>query len=148
MLTDLFFFSSRRRHTRCALVTGVQTCALPISARCHVEIAFAPLRDVVELACLRGRPARRGHRIVIHFVLSPDILAGPGKRPRARGPIVESRTPSAYASATRTPEIPRMLCVCYDAGSTLVTATYGKQRPRVFGASRKSTRRTETETAR
>src|SRR3546814_14648147 len=28
----LFFFSSRRRHTRCALVTGVQTCALPISA--------------------------------------------------------------------------------------------------------------------
>src|SRR3546814_14689587 len=27
---DVFFFSSRRRHTRCALVTGVQTCALPI----------------------------------------------------------------------------------------------------------------------
>src|SRR3546814_9343169 len=28
---SLFFLSSRRRHTRCALVTGVQTCALPIS---------------------------------------------------------------------------------------------------------------------
>src|SRR3546814_10244527 len=28
---SMFFFSSRRRHTRCALVTGVQTCALPIS---------------------------------------------------------------------------------------------------------------------
>src|SRR3546814_6590079 len=27
---SIFFFSSRRRHTRCALVTGVQTCALPI----------------------------------------------------------------------------------------------------------------------
>src|SRR3546814_11726821 len=27
----ILFFSSRRRHTRCALVTGVQTCALPIS---------------------------------------------------------------------------------------------------------------------
>src|SRR3546814_16088682 len=26
----VFFFSSRRRHTRCALVTGVQTCALPV----------------------------------------------------------------------------------------------------------------------
>src|SRR3546814_7196353 len=26
----LFFFASRSRHTRCALVTGVQTCALPI----------------------------------------------------------------------------------------------------------------------
>src|SRR3546814_6321139 len=30
MLFFCFFFSSRRRHTRCALVTGVQTCALPI----------------------------------------------------------------------------------------------------------------------
>src|SRR3546814_6752931 len=29
-MSDFFFFSSRRRHTRCALVTGVQTCALPI----------------------------------------------------------------------------------------------------------------------
>src|SRR3546814_18182535 len=29
---SLFFFSSRRRHTSCALVTGVQTCALPIFA--------------------------------------------------------------------------------------------------------------------
>src|SRR3546814_9441241 len=32
----VFVFSSRRRHTRCALVTGVQTCALPISCDvCH-----------------------------------------------------------------------------------------------------------------
>src|SRR3546814_21195948 len=31
-LSGFFFFSSRRRHTRCALVTGVQTCALPISS--------------------------------------------------------------------------------------------------------------------
>src|SRR3546814_3325300 len=31
VLFVFFFFSSRRRHTRCALVTGVQTCALPIS---------------------------------------------------------------------------------------------------------------------
>src|SRR3546814_5241712 len=30
VLRYIFFFSSRRRHTRCALVTGVQTCALPI----------------------------------------------------------------------------------------------------------------------
>src|SRR3546814_16677368 len=35
-----FFFSSRRRHTRCALVTGVQTCALPIcrSLKTQVEL--------------------------------------------------------------------------------------------------------------
>src|SRR3546814_6884453 len=34
----IFCFSSRRRHTRCALVTGVQTCALPIYNMPH-EIA-------------------------------------------------------------------------------------------------------------
>src|SRR3546814_18611797 len=32
-----FLFSSRRRHTRCALVTGVQTCALPISIAVEVR---------------------------------------------------------------------------------------------------------------
>src|SRR3546814_18169142 len=31
VILSVFFLSSRRRHTRCALVTGVQTCALPIS---------------------------------------------------------------------------------------------------------------------
>src|SRR3546814_4654078 len=33
----VFFCSSRIRHTRCALVTGVQTCALPISQRGGTE---------------------------------------------------------------------------------------------------------------
>src|SRR3546814_1241355 len=32
------FFSSRRRHTRCALVTGVQTCALPICRRNALDL--------------------------------------------------------------------------------------------------------------
>src|SRR3546814_1478475 len=36
-----FFFSSRRRHTRCALVTGVQTCALPICLE-SIVVAGAP----------------------------------------------------------------------------------------------------------
>src|SRR3546814_8269807 len=36
-----FFFSSRRRHTRCALVTGVQTCALPILGQAFAERAHA-----------------------------------------------------------------------------------------------------------
>src|SRR3546814_2239690 len=35
-----FFFSSRRRHTRCALVTGVQTCALPISESADFEVLY------------------------------------------------------------------------------------------------------------
>src|SRR3546814_18813357 len=41
-----FFFSSRRRHTRCALVTGVQTCALPISLR---SVCFHAVRLMVEI---------------------------------------------------------------------------------------------------
>src|SRR3546814_8475964 len=39
-----FFFSSRRRHTRCALVTGVQTCALPIFMRVPRELRL-PMKD-------------------------------------------------------------------------------------------------------
>src|SRR3546814_15052919 len=38
-----FFFSSRRRHTRCALVTGVQTCALPISSEKNIAEAAVHL---------------------------------------------------------------------------------------------------------
>src|SRR3546814_2631094 len=41
-----FFFSSRRRHTRCALVTGVQTCALPIFVR-EVPADSVEVGDVV-----------------------------------------------------------------------------------------------------
>src|SRR3546814_17900999 len=38
VLVCRFFFSSRRRQTRCALVTGVQTCALPIYPRQEVRL--------------------------------------------------------------------------------------------------------------
>src|SRR3546814_1679803 len=38
----VFFFSSRRRHTRCALVTGVQTCALPILNVCEAWCFVRP----------------------------------------------------------------------------------------------------------
>src|SRR3546814_9827416 len=52
---DVFFvFSSRRRHTRCALVTGVQTCALPIYQR----------------GCERGKAK--------HLVDEADCLTEPG----------------------------------------------------------------------
>src|SRR3546814_5136182 len=40
-----FFFSSRRRHTRCALVTGVQTCALPICRHHKNSVASAAPAD-------------------------------------------------------------------------------------------------------
>src|SRR3546814_12453729 len=44
----LFFLSSRRRHTRCALVTGVQTCALPIcGASLHDQETIMKLRTMI-----------------------------------------------------------------------------------------------------
>src|SRR3546814_20629512 len=52
----LFFFSSRRRHTRCALVTGVQTCALPISDRGAAGAGAGARRTRAD----RARQADRG----------------------------------------------------------------------------------------
>src|SRR3546814_4959105 len=65
----LFFFSSRRRHTRCALVTGVQTCALPIwsvRARCPSRgsrkrtVEHVSSNDVDESADHQAEEDRRG----------------------------------------------------------------------------------------
>src|SRR3546814_11201300 len=69
----MFFFSSRRRHTRCALVTGVQTCALPIFAariEQRLDRAGVGFERLVELgivdrkqAFLRGRNTDVGQLI-------------------------------------------------------------------------------------
>src|SRR3546814_3121311 len=68
------FFSSRRRHTRCALVTGVQTCALPISFR---DRDRTPAR--AGGAGLRLRPR---HRAGVRLVAGTQGLASrPGRRP-------------------------------------------------------------------
>src|SRR3546814_17243632 len=60
----LFFFSSRRRHTRCALVTGVQTCALPISQwigrPCHHNLATQKSTTRPTQAYRKVHPCRRG----------------------------------------------------------------------------------------
>src|SRR3546814_2391226 len=56
-----FFFSSRRRHTRCALVTGVQTCALPISA--SIAFAMASLSSSID-----------GSLVMASFIIAPMPL--------------------------------------------------------------------------
>src|SRR3546814_5810358 len=66
-----FFFSSRRRHTRCALVTGVQTCALPISAG-DAAAAAAPA-PTFDASVLKPRRARN----------EPRPEAAPGAGPAA-----------------------------------------------------------------
>src|SRR3546814_8833293 len=55
-----FFFSSRRRHTRCALVTGVQTCALPIF-------------DAVRAVCGEMVSARQAESLGL-VTFSPDSI--------------------------------------------------------------------------
>src|SRR3546814_6294821 len=65
ILLTWFFFSSRRRHTRCALVTGVQTCALPIS----VDFLTKPVRDQTLLDAVATAisidAARRAEAVVV-----------------------------------------------------------------------------------
>src|SRR3546814_7064790 len=53
-----FFFSSRRRHTSCALVTGVQTCALPI----YPAAAFALITPLYCKQLEELRLQKRGER--------------------------------------------------------------------------------------
>src|SRR3546814_1700707 len=65
-----FFFSSRRRHTRCALVTGVQTCALPISFR---SSTYRPIAATGAKA--RHAVAFERDRLV---VVVPRLLVGLG----------------------------------------------------------------------
>src|SRR3546814_10351787 len=75
----VFFFSSRRRHTRCALVTGVQTCALPIwpfAFGQSIERGFAILGGDDGIALPRQRTL--GHRAHHVFILDEK------NRPRTR----------------------------------------------------------------
>src|SRR3546814_6757512 len=55
LFTGFFFFSSRRRHTRCALVTGVQTCALPILFK-MVEKTTVTATEIEFVKILYGAP--------------------------------------------------------------------------------------------
>src|SRR3546814_5015559 len=76
-----FFFSSRRRHTRCALVTGVQTCALPIALRALPWVGFddehryMPGQAWQTSVLGNRRPAMRANNGV---VLAHAIRAGNG----------------------------------------------------------------------
>src|SRR3546814_1247910 len=74
-----FFFSSRRRHTRCALVTGVQTCALPIS----------PIRPAaLELLHFGGGC---GNRATGATLVDGIMLRGPETPSTVRGGLASSK---------------------------------------------------------
>src|SRR3546814_2458537 len=67
-----FFFSSRRRHTRCALVTGVQTCALPISRK----VLDADQQAALTIARLQFLDAAKQNDIKAALALGAKVLAG------------------------------------------------------------------------
>src|SRR3546814_10626977 len=79
-----FFFSSRRRHTRCALVTGVQTCALPIFGGRHFryyDYIMAAFVTVLLLSNVLGA----GKRAVVDLPWIGEWPFGAGKIGRASG---------------------------------------------------------------
>src|SRR3546814_15193355 len=69
----LFFFSSRRRHTRCALVTGVQTCALPIY-RVSSDVGDL-VRTVIVDSTVTCR-MKRDAVISNHRIQAGDVIVG------------------------------------------------------------------------
>src|SRR3546814_20794897 len=77
-----FFFSSRRRHTRCALVTGVQTCALPIS----LEDLDAFNADEIEVGRQR---VRRIEAVDIDADIASAARGGHGRTDAANGRLEE-----------------------------------------------------------
>src|SRR3546814_8430998 len=72
----LFFFSSRRRHTRCALVTGVQTCALPILIGANGAGKSTTLRAISGLLKVRAGTITWEGRPITN--LEPDRIVAAG----------------------------------------------------------------------
>src|SRR3546814_10303290 len=67
----LFFFSSRRRHTRCELVTGVQTCALPILTMVGYFNSLRELGGMKRLA--EDDVQTRSYRVQMSMVERPAL---------------------------------------------------------------------------
>src|SRR3546814_826075 len=82
MVWCLFCFSSRRRHTRCALVTGVQTCALPILLLAGALIAWSVFRCSTTQKHIKRDPRatlaemRRAVRDSIWAIVLPIFVLG------------------------------------------------------------------------
>src|SRR3546814_2868189 len=94
LLLFIFFFSSRRRHTRCALVTGVQTCALPISRTGARRQAHATdRRRRAESRHLGARRAADALELSARRPFAaPYIPARPARIPPDALPLADART--------------------------------------------------------
>src|SRR3546814_6385798 len=72
----IFFFSSRRRQTSCALVAGVQTCALPISdiVVCHLGLTTGGSIGAETALKLEDCPAKVDAWAAAALKVNPDII--------------------------------------------------------------------------
>src|SRR3546814_3662274 len=71
-----FFFSSRRRHTRCALVTGVQTCALPICPVIQKQVISRMEEIIAGIAsAFNASITMKYHKLFPATVNTPDHAA-------------------------------------------------------------------------
>src|SRR3546814_1709547 len=118
VISSVFFFSSRRRHTRCALVTGVQTCALPISWRAIRGRSGLPPQTSRAIAAERG-PDRR----------TMPTPPAPGAVAMATIVSVSSVMTGMFAdvAATRAPDAHRPALRRACAGSVLIHQRLGRR---------------------
>src|SRR3546814_7368998 len=78
VLFVVFFFASRRRHTRCALVTGVQTCALPIGFVARLLNG----ESMTEVCRSFGISRKTGYKIFNRYKeIGPVALSDRSRRP-------------------------------------------------------------------
>src|SRR3546814_9570277 len=95
MLTSIFFCARRRRHTRCALLTGVQTCALPISRANRSRGGGAvPARRYSFRSGRARSPFPRRHLSNLRHPAAP-----PGREPETGGKPCRARGLGGAASA-------------------------------------------------
>src|SRR3546814_9525578 len=99
----MFFFSSRRRHTRCALVTGVQTCALPILIQIFLLVIVSQGSPCLEIGSVAA-PASTGHsRAISSFTFRRRFssLRSPWAQQVSSGEAGSNRGRSAPLERTR-----------------------------------------------
>src|SRR3546814_19147117 len=126
----IFFFASRRRHTRCALVTGVQTCALPISV---LLLLAAPLLS------MRLGQTDAGNSAPDTSIRQAYDLLGAGFGPGFNGPLLvvvelpDTDQAPAEALAAAASDDPDVALVAppqvNDAGDTLVLPIIPRSAP-------------------
>src|SRR3546814_2651576 len=108
--TAVFFFSSRRRHTRCALVTGVQTCALPI---CSTRPAFWTRPPSSMRWRVRSRRATTHPLVSVRRAAASSLFLACASLPCAFTVAASASASLATASLKegRAPRAPRLLFV-------------------------------------